>query len=72
MLNTDPLERAYARKQMLRFLKQLPHGRRAALFALGTHFEMLQGFTGASERLIAAANSALVEKSLLTTSEADG
>jgi VWFA-related protein len=71
MLNTDQLQRAYARKQMLEFLKQLPKGRRVALFALGTHLHMLQGFTGDSETLIAAANSVLVQKSLLTTSEAD-
>jgi VWFA-related protein len=69
MLNTDQLQRAYARKQMLQFLRQLPKGRRMALFALGTHLQMLQGFTGNSETLIAAANSALVQKSLLTTSE---
>jgi VWFA-related protein len=70
-LNSDPLEQHYARKQMIEFLQSLPNGKRIALFALGTRLRMIQGFTGNSEALIAAAKSLLASKSPLVTTEAD-
>jgi len=55
MLNTQYLERAYARQQMLKFLSSMPEGQPIALFALGSKLRMLQGFTQKSDALIAAA-----------------
>jgi VWFA-related protein len=55
MLNTERLERSYARQQMLKFLSSIPPGQPIALFALASKLEMLQGFTQSSDSLIAAA-----------------
>ena len=55
MLNTQVQDQAYTRKQMIEFLKDLPPGQRVALFALGTHLRMVQGFTGDSDILVEAA-----------------
>jgi len=54
-LNTDQQNAAYARSQLLTFLKKLPHGRPVALYTLGTRLRMAQGFTESSDQLIAAA-----------------
>ncbi len=70
-LNTQVLQEGYARKQMIAFLKSLPRGETISLFVLGTQLKMIQGFTGSSEALIAAANSMLLGQSPLVTSEAD-
>lgn len=69
MLNTQVQDQAYTRKQMIEFLKDLPHGQRVALFALGTRLTTIQGFTGDSDTLVAAANLLLRNTSLLMTSE---
>src|ERR1051325_4193252 len=69
MLNTQVQDQAYTRKQMIEFLKDLPHGQRVALFALGTRLTTIQGFTGDSDTLVAAANLLLRTTSLLMTSE---
>jgi VWFA-related protein len=42
---------------MIRFLEDLPPGRQTALFVLGTHLQMVQGFTGSTDRLVAAAKA---------------
>ncbi len=54
-LNTDREHLAYARSEMLRFLKKLPPGKKVALYTLGSQLRMAQGFTGDSDQLIAAA-----------------
>ena len=54
-LNTQVQDQAYTRRQMIEFLKDLPPGQRVALFALGTRLRMVQGFTGNSDTLVAAA-----------------
>jgi len=61
MLNTQIVDRAYARQQMLKFLSSLPAGQPVALFTLGSKLQMIQGFTQSSDALVAAAK-ALVDK----------
>jgi VWFA-related protein len=56
---------------MIEFLKALPSGQRVALFALGTRLKMIQGFTGDSDTLVAAATTLLRKTSPLMTSEQD-
>ncbi len=69
VLNTQVQDQAYTRKQMIEFLKALPPGQRVALFALGTHLTMIQGYTGDSDTLAAAATTLLRKTSPLITSE---
>lgn len=66
-LNTAPQDQLYARKQMIRFLEALPPGRQTALFVLGTRLRMLQGFTGSTDRLVAAAKDMKPEPSSTET-----
>jgi len=68
-LNTSGLDQAYARKQMIKFLKELPPGRPVALFALSAKLRMIQGFTGGSDALIAAGEALLRNSSLLLSPE---
>ncbi len=63
MLNTPRMDQAYARKQMLQFLSNLPAGQTVALFALNSRLTMIQGFTGSSDALVAAAKSLLFDNS---------
>jgi VWFA-related protein len=56
---------------MLRFLKALPAGQPAGLFALGTRLTVVQSFTGSSEVLVAAASKLLASPSSLLVTEAD-
>jgi VWFA-related protein len=65
--NTAPQDYLYARKQMIRFLEKLPPGRQTALFVLGTRLEMLQGFTGSTDRLLAAAKAMQLGTSTVET-----
>lgn len=71
MLNTVIEERAYARQQMIKFLSSLPPGQPVALFTLGDHLRMLQGFTQSSDALVSAAKSLIDnnESARLHTSE---
>ncbi|MGA3082247.1 MAG: VWA domain-containing protein [Terracidiphilus sp.] len=55
LLNTPGSDQIYARRQMLKFLQALPPGQRVALFVLTSNLQMLQGFTGSSDLLAAAA-----------------
>lgn len=61
MLNTEIMDRAYARQQMLKFLVSMPKGQPIALFTLGSKLQMVQGFTQSSDSLVAAAK-AVVDK----------
>ncbi len=70
LLNTAGMEQAYARKEMLKFLRELPSGQCVALFTLTTHLTMLQGFTSDGATLAAAAKMLLAKESPLTTPEA--
>jgi VWFA-related protein len=54
-LNTNWQDQAYARMQMIDYLKTLPSGEQVALYTLGNHLRMVQSFTGRSDTLIAAA-----------------
>jgi VWFA-related protein len=57
LLNTPTLEQPYARRQLLKFLLDLPPGQRTALFILTDRLKMLQGFTENSDRLQQAARA---------------
>jgi VWFA-related protein len=57
LLNTPRTDLLYARKQLLEFLSKLPPGQSVALFVLRNRLEMVQNFTGSSDRLLAAAQS---------------
>jgi VWFA-related protein len=70
MLNTTGVDQAYGRKQMIRFLENLPTGRPVALFALTSKLRMVQGFSGDAGNLVAAAKALLLSPSLLLSPEA--
>lgn len=55
LVNTDPQDQQFARKQMLTFLKALPPGQQIALFVLSDQLHLFQSFTGSSDLLTAAA-----------------
>jgi VWFA-related protein len=55
LLNTPAGEQIYARRQMMKFLRELPPGQRVALFVLNGQLLMLQGFTGSSDLLTSMA-----------------
>lgn len=69
LLNTEVTDQDRARKQLLQFLKGLPQGRRVALFALGTHLQMTQGFSDDSGTLVKAAEKMMTDRSLVAQSE---
>jgi VWFA-related protein len=71
MLNTERMDQAYARSQMIKFLEQLPPGESVALFAMRNKLSMLQGFTDSSDKLIAAAKAITGYKSPMMTTEAE-
>jgi VWFA-related protein len=56
-LNTEVADSQYLRLQMIQYLKNLPPGRRIAIFTLGSRLRMLQGFTTNSQQLLAAVSS---------------
>jgi len=57
-LNTEPADVQYVRREMISYLKKMPAGRRIAVFALGYHLRMLQGFTTDTSQLMAALEKA--------------
>ncbi len=71
MLNTPQHDQQYARKQMIEFLRELPANQKVALFVLGTKLRMIQGFSGDSDRLVAAAQKILSSTSPLLTTQAE-
>ena len=69
MLNTSGMDQGEARKQMIQFLEKLPPGLPIALFALTSRLSMIQGFSGDSGTLVAAARGLLRSQSLLLSPE---
>jgi VWFA-related protein len=55
LLSTAPDYQHYAHDELVAFLKNRPPGR-YAIFVLGNHLELLQGFTADRDALLAAAN----------------
>ena len=55
LLNTSTSDQLVARQQMLKFLGELPPGRRVSLFTLTDKLQMIQSFTGSPQLLAAAA-----------------
>ncbi len=56
-LNTPIADQAYARQQMISYLKNIPPGTRIAIFTLASKLRMVQGFSSDSSPLLAALNS---------------
>lgn len=69
MLNTPPEDQAYARDQMLQYLRNMPRGKLLSLFVLGTHLQMVQGFTDDAENLVRTAEKLTRQSSPLLTTE---
>lgn len=57
LLNTPQTDQVYARRQLLKFLRELPGGQQVALFILTNQLHMIQSFTSSSDRLVAAASA---------------
>jgi VWFA-related protein len=55
LLNTLATDQEYARRQLLSFLDSLPRGQKVALFVLSGRLQLVQSFSGSSDRLIEAA-----------------
>ncbi|HWC20170.1 MAG TPA: VWA domain-containing protein [Terriglobales bacterium] len=70
-LNTPTSDQAYARQEMVKFLKLLPQGQSVALFTLGRRLQMVQSFTGISDQLVAAAEKIFPEHSPLVITSAE-
>ncbi len=70
-LNTPMLDQAYGLQQLLKFLKTMPPGRQAALFTLGTRLHVVQGFTGKTDQLVAAATRLGMTSSPLRSAESE-
>jgi VWFA-related protein len=70
-LNASTIDQNYGRQHMIEFLQKLPPGERVALFTLGANLRMIQGFTGDSNALVAAAQAMLAKKSPHLVTEAD-
>jgi VWFA-related protein len=70
LLNTPPQDQAYARTQMLQFLKGMPKGKHLALFVLGTSLRLVRGFTDDPETLVKAAEAMVRDVSPLLTTAA--
>ncbi len=56
LLNTPVTDQLYAIRQLIAFCKKLPPGHRFALFLLTNRLHVLQGLTGSSDQLLAAAS----------------
>jgi VWFA-related protein len=69
MLNTPAQDQTYAREQMLQCLREMPKGKYLALFVLGTHLQMVQGFTDDRDTLLRTAEKLVRETSPLLTTE---
>ena len=63
LLNVDPANQQYARKEMLKALARLSKGKQIGLFTLSNRLQMIQGPTADSDQLIAAANKVLAQPS---------
>lgn len=55
-LNTPITDQAYARQQMVKYLKQIQPGPQLAIFTLSTHLRIVEGFTVDPAVLLAALN----------------
>ena len=58
LVNTDPDDQIFARKQLLRFIEEKPAGARFAIFVFSDGLHLVQGFTSDKQQLVAAADPA--------------
>ena len=66
-LNTQPQDQAYVRAQTIKYLKSLTPGTSLAVFTLGSHLHMVQGFTTDPAVLLAALDSKKVKPGMEST-----
>ena len=71
LVNTPTGDQNYARKEMLKALETLPKGHQLALFILGNRLQMIQGPTGDSDALVAAARTVLASPSRMVQSSTE-
>jgi VWFA-related protein len=57
VLNMRREDLSYAKMELMRTLKKLPEGERFALFVMGAHLHMIQGFTWDKQVMLDAASS---------------
>jgi VWFA-related protein len=57
-LNTPSRDQSYVHSQMIKYMKTIPPGTRAAIFTLASRLRMLQGVTTDSSELLAVLNRA--------------
>jgi VWFA-related protein len=71
-LNTELVDQAYVRRELLKFIQTLPPGTRIAIFTLSSRLRLLQGFTSDASQLQAAlaskAGKALMQNPALLVS----
>ena len=65
VLNTDIIDQAWVRQQVLKYLKTMQPGERIALYQLTKKLKVLQDFTGDPERLRLALSGVSPEQSVL-------
>jgi VWFA-related protein len=53
-LNTEPKDQVFVRKQMIKFLQNVPLGTRLGIFTLGSRLRMIKGVTADSSGLLAS------------------
>jgi VWFA-related protein len=56
-LNTQPRDQPFVRTEIAAYLKHMPAGTRLAVFVLGSHLQMIEGFTSDHSELLAFLNS---------------
>lgn len=67
-LNTQLMDQAYTRQQLVKFLATLPSGQPVAIFTLGSHLELVEGVTSDRKQLASSVDKLLATRtSLLTT-----
>jgi VWFA-related protein len=69
LLNTPTDDQAYARAQMLEYLRGMPPGKHLAILVLGTKLQMVQGFSDDRETLIRTTEKLMRQVSPLLTSQ---
>jgi VWFA-related protein len=56
-LNTQPRDQPFVRTEIAAYLKHMPAGTRLAVFVLGSHLQMMEGFTSDHSQLLAFLNN---------------
>ena len=71
VLNTPIEDQAYARKEMVKFLQNRPHGSRFAIFVLSDKLHLLHGFTDDEGLLVSSLNRSEADRMTSLSSPAE-